>query len=201
VWRRGRLVWRGVEDRRNSVRVLDTFLRQCEWPFPWIVWVGWIARAAPAPRFTKQACRRSGRSSEERARALSSCNNPKGPCKRTVRIPGEQANTKPDRSAECRVQTGATVQLERRLQDNARLAPGARGRKLRFTCLGLGEAGWQRQRQRHRLNIRSNLSGQVILLFPFELVATLASRFRLVVASQDSSLNERRRDDRLKPLA
>jgi hypothetical protein len=76
----------------------------------------------------------------ERARALSSCDNPKGPCKRTVRIPGEQLSKRiPSQtavqSAEC-MQTGATVQLERRLQDNARLAPGARGRKLRFTLLG-----------------------------------------------------------------
>jgi hypothetical protein len=78
----------------------------------------------------------------ERARALSSATTLRAPAKRTVRIPGEQANTKPDRSAECRVQTGATVQLERRLQDNARLAPGVRGKKLRFTLLE--EAGWQR---------------------------------------------------------
>jgi hypothetical protein len=144
VWRRGRLVRRGVEDRPNSVRVLDTFLRQCEWPFPWIVWVGWIARAAPAPRFTKQAWRRSGRSSEERARALSSCDNPKGPCKKDRENSGgaSEYQARP----QCRVQSAdgsdSPATVERRLQDNARLAPGARGKKLRFTLLE--EAGWQR---------------------------------------------------------
>jgi hypothetical protein len=47
-----------------------------------------------------------GAQARTRARALSflrQADNPKGPCKWTVKIPGEQANTKTDRS--CRVQS------------------------------------------------------------------------------------------------
>jgi hypothetical protein len=72
------------------------------------------------------------------------CDNPKGPCKKDRENSGgaSEYQARP----QCRVQSAdgsdSPATVERRLQDNARLAPGARGKKLRFTLLE--EAGWQR---------------------------------------------------------
>lgn len=118
VWRRGRLAYwasRTVQTHNERSTLFATMRMAVS------LGLGWMARAAPsAPRASMEWVIKRGR----RARALSSA-TPNAPCTRTVRIPGEQANSRTLCNAECRVQT---VQPKLRLHDNARLAPGARGR-------------------------------------------------------------------------